>query len=263
MKNTLSLLIALLLGSTALFAQVEDAGYRKFRMGFKASPNLSWMQPKDRHFESEGAVGRFGFGFVADIFFAPNYAIGTGVNIIRNGGRLTYYEQEPIAGDDYILRRSRSYNNQYVEVPFTFKLRTNEIGYMTYWAQFGFGGGINIGARGDDEKNYLRMKDKETGEWPLTDRPTVLDEGADLSQSVRLFRASMIVAAGVEYSLAGTTSLLVGITYNNGLSNSMSRANVLRTERGEPVLDPGTGRPQNVRLNAVANSIELNVGILF
>lgn len=262
MKKPLSLLAVLLLAGTLAQAQ-NDQEFQKFRMGFKASPNISWMQPRDRHFVNEGAAARFGFGFVADIFFAPNYAIGTGVNIIRNGGNLSYLELERFGPEELIFRRTRSYSNQYVEVPFTFKLRTNEIGYITYWAQFGFGAGININARGDDEKNYLFEKATEEGVviWRPTTQETAFQENSNFSEDVRLFRASMIIALGIEYSLAGTTSLLVGVTYNNGLTNSMARTNAIRTENDSPIFR-GVN-PETVRLDAIANSIELNIGILF
>lgn len=253
MKKTFSLLAALLFVGTLVQAQ-NDQDFQKFRMGFRVSPNVSWMQPRDRHFINEGPAARFGFGFMADIFFAQNYAIGTGVNVIRNGGNLSYLENEEL-----IFRRTRSYSNQYVEVPFTFKLRTNEIGYITYWAQFGFGAGININARGDDEKNYLFENCTEG--WRATTRETVIDSGSNFADDIRLFRASMIIALGIEYSLSGTTSLLVGATYNNGLTNSMARKNALRTENDSPIFIDG--RPETVRLDAIANSIELNIGILF
>ncbi len=232
-------------------------------MGFKVSPNVSWMQPQDRHFLTDGPVIRFGFGFTADIFFAPNYAIGTGVNVMRNGGSLSYLELERIGSADFIFRRNRDYSSQYVEVPFTFKLRTNEIGYITYWAQFGFGAGVNIGSRGDDSKNYLYEQALEEGTltWVTSNRETVFDENSDLSDGIRLFRASMIFGAGIEYNLSGSTSVLVGLTFNNGITNSMSRQEVIRTENDSPIFRGNS--PETVRLNAIANTIELNLGILF
>ena len=261
MKKRLSLLLILALSAGWATAQTQD--FKKFRMGFKASPNLSWMQPKDKHFVSDGVAGRFGFGFVADIFFAPNYAIGTGVNVIRNGGTLSYLDLERADGSDFIFRRTRDFSNQYIEIPFSFKLRTNEIGYITYWAQFGFGAGISIGARGDETKDYLfeRVVQGGNANWVESTERAVFEENVDMSNSITLFRASMILAAGIEYNLAGSTSLLVGITYNNGLTNSFARQEVLRTENDGPIF-VGTN-PDTVRLNAVANALELNIGILF
>ena len=40
-----------------------------------------------------GQHRRFGFGFTADIMFADNYAIGTGVNVFRNGGRADHFDR--------------------------------------------------------------------------------------------------------------------------------------------------------------------------
>ncbi len=152
MKKAL-LLIVVLVVSTVI-AQAQGEGQR-FRMGFKVNPNISWMQPQDKHFENESAVVRFGFGFVADIFFSENYAIGTGVNIMRNGGEFSYLQRTRFEDTEYIIRRTHNFNNQYVEIPLTFKLRTNEIGYITYWGQFGVGASVNIASRGDDMRDYL------------------------------------------------------------------------------------------------------------
>ena len=40
---------------------------------------------------------RFGFGFTADIMFADNYAVGTGLNVFRNGGKVSHYDR--VIGD--------------------------------------------------------------------------------------------------------------------------------------------------------------------
>ncbi|WP_306640335.1 porin family protein [Sanyastnella coralliicola] len=263
MKKTLSVLIAIM-AFTQLSTAQED--FTKFRMGFKVSPNISWFQPQDKHFTSEGSVLRFGFGFNADVFFAQNYAIGTGVNVMRNGGKISYLEVTNSQGTDYIVRRERSMSNQYVEVPLTFKLRTNEIGYITYWGQFGFGLGVNINARGDNEDELMYFYDEsdpmDPGWKAVADRVVQLEEDVNFSDDVQLFRMSMIIGGGIEYNLSGSTSILVGVTYNNGFTNAFKDTDVIRTENGEPVFESGQPR-DDVRLRAISNSIELNLGILF
>lgn len=267
MKKTLFLFVAMVMITTVSQAQ-ED--FSKFRMGFKMSPNISWMQPQDKHFINEGSVARFGFGFVADIFFAQNYAVGTGVNIMRQGGQLSYLEEDRLDDVDYIIRRNRTYSNQYVEIPLTFKLRTNEIGYITYWGQFGFGLGVNINSRGDDTKEYLlsQVFDTTSGDligWSgdvLPDPKASTEENTNFTDDIQLFRMSLLMGAGIEYNLSGSTSILVGINYNNGFTNVMAKENVIKTSDNEPVFDPGFN-PETVKLRAISNSLELNVGILF
>lgn len=261
MKKLFSVVIAFLAIVQLSTAQTD---YSKFRMGFKVSPNVSWLQPQDKHFINEGSVLRFGFGFNADIFFAPNYAIGTGVNIMRNGGQISYLETGRVDTTEVILRRTRNLSNQYIEIPLTFKLRTNEIGYITYWGQFGFGLGVNINSRGDDERDYLYEKVDEGNLllWKSSEFETITEEDVNFSDELQLFRMSMILAAGIEYNLSGSTSLLVGVTFNNGFTNIFAKNNVVRTDSDEPVFQ--SGQPiEDVRLRANASSIELNLGILF
>ena len=69
----------------------------KFRMGLHLLPSIAWLDARDGNTVSDGSIGRFGFGFTADIMFADNYAIGTGVNVFRNGGKLTTIER--LTGD--------------------------------------------------------------------------------------------------------------------------------------------------------------------
>ena len=69
----------------------------KFRMGLHLLPSVAWMDVRDAHSSSEGAVVRFGFGFTADIMFADNYAVGTGLNVFRNGGKVAYFDR--VTGD--------------------------------------------------------------------------------------------------------------------------------------------------------------------
>ena len=77
----------------------------------------------------------------------------------------------------------------------------------------------------------------------------------------------LILAAGIEYSLSGSSSILIGVTYNNGFTNVFSKQDVVYTENGGPVYNEADSGDklarEDVPLRAVSNSIELNLGILF
>ena len=45
------------------------------------------------------------------------------------------------------------------------------------------------------------------------------EENENIQDDINLFRAALIVGAGAEYNFSGNTSLLFGITYNNGFTN--------------------------------------------
>jgi hypothetical protein len=148
MKKSTLLLLAVMFGSQ-LMAQSD-----KYKIGFKVSPNIGWVKPDTKFITNDGSSLRFGFGLITDIHFTDNYAIGTGLNIFQTGGKVSYYRQTNEKGFEQVSLMERTYKLQYAEIPLTLKLRTNEIGYITYWGQFGLGLGMNIRANSDEEIDY-------------------------------------------------------------------------------------------------------------
>ncbi|MBK6964765.1 MAG: hypothetical protein IPH20_12700 [Bacteroidales bacterium] len=47
-----------------------------------------------------------------------------------------------------------------------------------------------------------------------------------------MFKASMIVGAGIEYPLDSSTSLVAGINFNNGFTNALKGNNKINTDLG-------------------------------
>ena len=107
-----------------------------FKMGLALEPNMAWMNSRDYEHTTDGVRGHFGYQFMADIMFSETYAIGTGLHVFRTGSQVDYWEQ---TNQDSLSKVSRDFNNQYVELPLTFKMRTKEIGYSTYFGRFGAG----------------------------------------------------------------------------------------------------------------------------
>jgi opacity protein-like surface antigen len=102
---------------------------------------------------------------------------------------------------------------QYIELPLTIKLMTNEIGYMRYYAVVGAGNAFNIRARAD----YVVPQYYANAPTLVEKFEEVTDE--NLQDDIALYKASLIVGAGLEYNFSGNTSLVTGITYNNGFTN--------------------------------------------
>ena len=252
----------------------------RFRMGLHLLPSMAWLDARDGNTVPDGSIGRFGFGFTADIMFADNYAIGTGVNVFRNGGKLTTIERltgDPLdpANDttQFVVQRERTLTQHWVELPVSFKFRTREIGHITYWGQFGLGLGLNLRATADDRVQYRFrndpliitgsewVEDLATGEMEFKDVP-VEDE-------VALMRAAMIVGLGIEYNLSGKTALLLGATFNNGLFNVANNRNFGPTLDEEhltalPVSDTAVPLfPEGYDRKMVDNAILLSLGLLF
>jgi len=236
MNKAFALLTAALLGSAPLTAQ--DG----VRFGLKLSPNMGWIRSDTKEFESSGSALGFTFGLLAEfpIGSSGNYRFATGLNLNNTAGKwkrtLTY--QDAINGPNKTTDLETTAKLQYIELPLTVKLMTNEIGYMRYFAQVGFGNAVNIRARANQ-----KVPTYDASGMYVTDFSE--EKGEDISDNIALYRASLIVGAGLEYNFSGNTSLLVGVTYNNGFTNA---------------LDMKIG---DKKVKAISNYLELTLGVFF
>ena len=240
-----------LIFSTALALKAQD---KDFQLGFQLSPNLSWISPDSEGIESDGMKLGFSYGIVADFKIAENYAFSTGITLLNSGGRINYPDvQEDVlpqttANPNGSIggRNSADIRLNYIQVPLTIKLKTNEIGYMKYFGQFGLAGAVNIDAVADTEFDYPGASG------------TVNREDVDFTDEISLFRASLLMGIGAEYNLSGNTSLMFGITFDNGFLNILSEDNYAEDSNGNGT--PG-GRSEDFK--AINNSLILNFGVLF
>ncbi|MCF8296393.1 MAG: PorT family protein [Saprospiraceae bacterium] len=234
MKKTIILCVALIFILKMNYAQNE---IDKFKFGLKATPTLAWLKPDNNSYEKDGSSLGFAWGAVAEFYIAANYAISTGVNITYSGGSLKYPHQQLITPiDTAIGTLSRKYSMKYLEIPLVLKMKTNEIGYLSYYGLFGIGSSFNLSAKAKDD---FSSSDLVGGQLTTDD--------IDIKKDVSFFRESLIIGLGVEYSLGGRTCLMGGITFNNGFTDIL---------KGNNSID---GSEQK----AISNYIELNIGILF
>lgn len=250
--------LSILFVGISISAGAQD--FNKYRIGFKIEPNMSWFTPKEKYLEATDNKMRFSYGLIADIHFTENYAIGTGLNIITNGGELAYKKQIFENNTEYVVTTERDMSLKYVEIPITLKLRTNEIGYITYWGQFGLGLDIKVDARMDESYSYELQLDDQ-GWIESTGKAAVSDENINISSSVKPLRASLMIGAGIEYSISGTTAIVAGISFNNGFTNVL-KGEGIKTDNVDEVMYED-GQPLSYDLNSISNSIGLTIGILF
>ena len=223
----ITLLLAFALAATTTFSQSDS----KFHFGVKVMPALAWLRidaPKDVNLESDGMRAGFGYGLITDFGFTDRYAFSTGLEVAYRGGKIKSESSE--AGITSVA--SEKLSLQFIELPISLKLRTNEIGYMTYYFQVGFAPGYAIRTRAD-------VKIETDGE------PTFTDDNVDIGDDINEFNISLLVGAGAEYNISGSTSLLFGLTFNNGFLDLLD--------------DNGFGK--DVKGNS--NYLALTVGVLF
>ena len=228
MKKVYALLFPLLFGPLVAYAQEETPS---FRFGLKVAPNLGFIKSDVKELKSDGSRLGFTFGLMGDFMFGTDrrYAFSTGLLLNNVGGKTSY----TVGGTN--LSAENKY--QYVELPLTLKLMTKEIGYITYFGQIGFGAAFNIAAKSDYDTFDMSGKVVR-----LTDE--------DIMDNTDLFKASLILGAGLHYNFSGNTSLLVGVTYNNGFTN------ILKDQE----ITVGTDKKE---LKAKQNYLELTLGVFF
>ena len=215
--------------TTSAYAQSSGS---TFHFGVKAQPALAWLRvdaPSGTDLTSDGLPFGFGYGFIADFNFSDRYSFSTGLEIAYRGGKTKYAETDNSSGVPVTHVTKKNYTLQFIELPLTLKLRSNEIGYMTYFFQAGIAPGYAIRTRAE-----IKVDD------------VVTEKHADAGNDINEFNLSMIIAAGAEYNISGNTSLLFGLCFNNGFLD---------------VLDDSPYHGARVKGNS--NYLALTVGILF
>lgn len=212
----------------------DDEG---LHFGLKITPSIAWLRTDSKGVESDGSKFGFCYGLITEFKFSDHYSFATGLDVTYRGGKL---RQTTETNDNIIKTVSIAESSstlQYIELPVTLKLKTNEIGYLTYYLQAGLAPGINIRSRGDIKINTqtttLATNSTVTSNVEFTDE--------DIQDDINNINLSMIIGGGVEYTLSGSTVLLVGLQFNNGL------------------LDVSDS--EDLKMNS--NMLGLSVGILF
>lgn len=230
-KKILITLIFVILSVSFSFGQAKP-----FKFGLKVAANIGWISPDSEDYEANGSVPGFTWGFISDFVITENYFVGTGFNMNYLNGKLKYPYQECLDGDT-IGTLKRKYNLSYIEIPLTLKMKTNKFDEFAFFGRIGFSLGFNIKSKAQDDFVYKidSQYENETSKSNISDEVTFL-------------KGAVVLGAGFEYSIDNTTSIVVGVTYNNGLSNILKGENTVN---------------KSIDQKATVNSVEFTVGVIF
>lgn len=173
------------------------------RFGIHADPVISWFGTDINAVKNQGARPGFNFGLTVNKYFSPNYSFSTGINLISAGGRLvsdsttifnlskakTLKIATVLPGDAII------YKIQYVSIPLGLKLQTNQIGYFTFFTDFGIDPKVVVSGKADIPSLYI--------------------DGEKATEEIRLFNISYHIMAGIEYGIGGNTAFVLGLGFEN------------------------------------------------
>jgi hypothetical protein len=212
MKNVTILVFGMLITQLS-FAQGE------FRFGLKGSSNFGWVGGTSKNIVNDGTTVAFGYGIMGDYYFKPNYGISAEIMLSNIKSKFTVTEPlvfNSVPGDTVNDLRYE-YNIQYLDIPLTMKFRTKEIGDMTYFGQFGVSMGFALNAKTSIVSTGLPkfISDQEPTEYRVNDAEGDAFTVNNFDDKVFLFRLPLIIGGGVEYKMAGSTSLQGGVRIAN------------------------------------------------
>lgn len=213
----LLLFIVLGLISASAFSQ------QKYKIGLKATPILlAWnrvIDPSEYPKKTRGIHPKFGAGAFFDYFLGENYAFSSGISYAMKGGYIEYdWEDETqkfMVTDENVKPGGTKITRfvlQYLEIPVTVKLYTNEISTdMRLYFQVGVSGNILLAAKVDNKKSILQYDTTKTGS----------DSTSSWSLKKNFFpvEASLVFSTGIEIQMGGNTYFFTGFTFNHGLTN--------------------------------------------
>lgn len=181
---------------------------QKVRLGLRFAPGVAFSRMNSENdtidFKGKGLGVRFFGGPEINIMISENYVFTTGLwYMVKRAGLSVsnYYPKEV-------------YNIQYLQLPATLKLYTNDIAVDTK-LYFQFGGTLDI-------------KLQERG---------IVKETLTYTNRFRFFDFSALIGAGVQLQMGANTYIFGGITYSRGLLPALKSVNTRHwtNQAGQPV----------------------------
>jgi hypothetical protein len=197
-KRNAAFILTFIVGM-GMFAQEKQ---KPVHICLKATPGIYWLSASAPA-ASNGA--KFGFGYGANIEIGLNETIFlvTGLEVNAAGAKYTSTDTLGPKGARIANTFTGNASIQYLQLPLFFKMKTKEIGMLRYFGQFGLGTGIAI-------SNSTAWTNSSSG---LS--TGLAASGTDTKTSdISLFREALLIGAGVEYNISGSTSLIGSIMYD-------------------------------------------------
>lgn len=201
-----------------------NAQQAPFRFGLHVTPNFSWVSPETRLLNrGQGGLG-FGYGLLVErsVGSSSNYFFSTGLSV----NQLQYSSsidsavyKLPNGTSSFFSNPNYEYRVQYFELPLSMKMRTNQMGSVRIYGQFGLVTGVafqakarvnNVPAIFDPEEFFFVNKVEDY-------RPV---QSLATDDRVNAFRAGVLIGAGVEYLLSGDTHLVFGVRLDNPFTDA-------------------------------------------
>lgn len=281
----LSCLFCLLLCNSTIYAGEGDG--KGFRFGLKAQPGLAGYSPEDiKKIAKKEMNLSLGWGLMMEFRFSETVSFATGFQLDRDRGSVTFIkppdtnyvgyfvnvEQKIVSNDTKTIDSTmtayalsdRKYKANYATLPLLIKMSTKEFSAMKIFGVFGAHLSILTSAVADDEVQKITVDSLKK----VTLGAKTSFKDMDVYKDVQLFRTQLSVGAGMEYNVAGSTSLVVSFNYLIGVTNNLayatgSNSEQIRTISASNLAKTDTRATTPFETKAVLNNFALTVGVLF
>ena len=274
-----------IIGFTASGLLAQDD--KKVKMGITISPAMNWLTPDNaKKMAKDGSVIKMGIGLAVDFKLTDVIWFSTGLEYTGAGGKINYntdtagyyYKDDAImsvsptdansassqanidvatgkANQYHLLKRN--YKVGYLHIPIAFKLKTKELGGITYFGDIGGDLMVKTSSKADDHVKYDVTTTTGTVVTTTTKEEDVKNK---LGNEVNVFNAGAHVGGGLEFRLSGSTAITASIQYRHGIMNFTNKDtySLLRATATNGST-PYSEFPNGTKLRQVV----LTVGIMF
>lgn len=223
----ISAFIAVIAISITSFSQDASSGpeFRKHRFGLKGTPGVSYFTMGKSGSKNKSLGYHIAGGLNYEYSLSKSTAIATGVLFSKTTGGVSYTDTVGLEfswtsggetlSDEAFMLLSRNYVFRSVDIPLKLKFRAAEVGYFTYYGEFGLT--ANIITKATAKNNDVIMEQGKP-------KSTISEnEGRfDANDETKFYRGAINFGAGVEWNLVGNTSLLLGANANIPFTNLLT-----------------------------------------
>lgn len=195
-------------------ANAQDIMRRPRRVEFSvmAGPAISWLSTASETFDNKGICVGGVYGVNADINLMPtneNYYFLVGINARHYFSKIQYIDKYDYFGTkkDTVSNILSKYNDIYLSFPTAIKLKTNPMGRFAIFGVIGMEHGFCLSATSKDEVTPLKMEEEKTF------------KNVNRTRQTAVFKESLYVIFGFEFSIQDRTKATFGLAYNRGLNN--------------------------------------------
>jgi hypothetical protein len=227
---------------------------QNFNFGFAIEPSATWMNTDDPEVIGDGGNLGFKFAVIGENFFDDNFGATAGIRLgFGLGGALKHDFGGRLLPDSELTREIRTLRDSFpnntsigysmgmLEIPVSFKMRSNQAGYLRYFAEFPIiSFGVVTKAEGDITSSTINAEDE------------------NIIKDVRSLFVNWGVGGGIEYEVNNDTYLVAGLYYMSSLSD-MTTDDARKTVE----LSSGEVLTESEDSKGILRQISLRVGILF